>query len=156
MAETACENKECIRTTSKTSGRFCTRCAARNYRQSKEGRVYYATASVKEKRVAQHRLRSFGLSPEKYSEILEQQDGKCYMPFCLNKEDLVVDHCKETMTVRGILCRQCNAAIGKLGDTKSSLIEVLGYITKPPAFVPDKSIRAKSKPATIKENWDEV
>jgi len=41
---------------------------------------------------------------------------------CKTYERLDVDHCHETGLVRGLLCFKCNTAIGKLGDTASSVM----------------------------------
>lgn len=51
--------------------------------------------------------------------MLAAQDGCCGI--CKRREDerrLVIDHCHETMEVRGLLCDQCNTGIGLLsGDS---------------------------------------
>lgn len=44
-------------------------------------------------------------------------------------EKIAVDHCHATNTVRGLLCIPCNSAVGKLGDTRESLLRVVEYLT---------------------------
>ena len=67
-------------------------------------------------RKAQH-LKKHGLSLEAYLDLLELQDGKC--PIC-NYSDTsdpyyfpLVDHSHVTGQVRGLLCINCNQALGK-------------------------------------------
>ena len=67
----------------------------------------------------------YGLSLERYHQILAQQEGRCI--FC-NSTKVVVDHDHKTGKVRGLLCRPHNAAIGMLGDTEGSLMKVLDYL----------------------------
>ena len=55
----------------------------------------------------------YGITPEIYQAMYEDQGGKCY--FCdddrpvSGKGRLAVDHDKDTEFVRGLLCRPCNA-----------------------------------------------
>ena len=57
--------------------------------------------------------REYGITPEIYQAMYEDQGGKCY--FCddhrpiRGKERLAIDHDKDTGFVRGLLCRPCNA-----------------------------------------------
>lgn len=44
------------------------------------------------------------------------------------EESLCVDHCHEKVEFRGILCSQCNAAIGKMGDSPEKLQSLLAYL----------------------------
>jgi len=46
-----------------------------------------------------------------------------------NKKDLAVDHCHETLKIRGLLCSQCNSALGLLGDDFDSLFRATSYLT---------------------------
>lgn len=39
-----------------------------------------------------------------------------------------VDHCHETGRVRGVLCFNCNSAIGKLGDDPDTLRRATAYL----------------------------
>ena len=57
---------------------------------------------------------------------------------CCGKEGkLVVDHCHTTGCYRGVICGQCNKALGALGDTEASLLRALQYLVQPPQlFVP--------------------
>ena len=41
----------------------------------------------------------------------------------------VMDHCHETETFRGWLCRNCNMGIGKLGDNIEGLQTALRYLS---------------------------
>ncbi len=61
--------------------------------------------------------RLYGLSIEKYNEMLLAQDLKCKI--CGKQHDssrkrgrLYVDHCHDSNQIRGLLCGACNSAIG--------------------------------------------
>ena len=79
-------------------------------------------------------MRVYGIThPEKVA-MVEAQDYKCKL--CnidlvmqrSNSNTACVDHCHSTGAIRGILCLQCNSAIGKLGDTEEALTRVVAYI----------------------------
>lgn len=82
-------------------------------------------------------LRSnYGLTVERYDEMLAQQGGLCAI--CANppKPDgnraasrLVVDHDHETGQVRRLLCNNCNRALGYFGDDIATLTSALHYLT---------------------------
>ena len=39
-----------------------------------------------------------------------------------------IDHCHETNVIRGVLCWNCNSAIGKLGDTAALVMRAVDYL----------------------------
>ena len=43
---------------------------------------------------------------------------------------LVLDHCHETGAFRGWLCNSCNLALGKLGDNRAGVLNLLNYIDR--------------------------
>ena len=52
-------------------------------------------------------------------------NGQSHCEICGDDFELTtkcLDHCHETGSYRGALCRQCNAALGKLGDNLSLVI----------------------------------
>jgi Recombination endonuclease VII len=68
-------------------------------------------------------LKKYGLSLEKYNQMLADQNNQCSIcgkEFCLErkKENLTllpcVDHCHRTNMVRGLLCRMCNVFLGHI------------------------------------------
>ena len=81
------------------------------------------------KRYHKHLRLSFNMSPEDYDRLFYLGDGSCW---CCgkNSERLDVDHCHETGLVRGLLCFKCNTAIGKLGDTASSVMNAYNYLER--------------------------
>ena len=64
---------------------------------------------------------------------IDRHSNTNYCEICENVllKDKVMDHCHKTGKYRGTLCRQCNAAIGKLGDCLDVVISrVSGYKEK--------------------------
>lgn len=72
----------------------------------------------------------YGLSPEEYLKMYEEQEGKCKI--CGKElpdgEYLHVDHIKNTKTVRGLLCRDCNIGLGHFKDNPEVLRKAAKYL----------------------------
>lgn len=91
----------------------------------------------KELRRAQHLLRRYKITDEQYQELFAQQDGKCA---CCGRTEtnkhygkaypLSVDHCHQTGKVRGLLCVECNSALGSLHDSPERVLALLAYLKK--------------------------
>lgn len=61
-----------------------------------------------------HRLKKhYGVTPERYDEMLSAQDGVCAICSkpCHTGRRLAVDHDHATGVVRGLLCYRCNAMV---------------------------------------------
>lgn len=80
----------------------------------------------KECRKARVRRHRYGISPEDFKELMLAQDGRCAC--CDQKTALHVDHCHSTGRVRGLLCSNCNTAIGLLGDDCDRLMSAVAYL----------------------------
>lgn len=64
---------------------------------------------------------------EEMQAVLERaKDGRCRI--CLQPATLVVDHCHETLRVRGMLCGLCNTAIGAMRDDPARLRRAADYV----------------------------
>lgn len=63
-------------------------------------------------------LKQYGLTEESFSELLQKQDGFCYLceEILEPGRDTVVDHNHETGIVRGLAHRKCNLIIGQCKD----------------------------------------
>ena len=59
--------------------------------------------------------RKYGITLEQCNAMAEEQGNACVI--CEQQKKLVVDHCHNTGIVRGLLCNDCNAAIGLLKET---------------------------------------
>jgi len=76
----------------------------------------------------------YGLSFDDFHIMYEQQEKKCALcsiEIHMNSKDkqrACVDHCHETGRVRGILCQNCNRALGMLKDNKETIKKMLEYI----------------------------
>jgi hypothetical protein len=71
------------------------------------------------RRRCQLRLR-YGITPEQYDFMLQEQGGVCKI--CKEEDKngtrLAVDHCHETGAVRGLLCLACNNMLGQVEKYK--------------------------------------
>lgn len=68
------------------------------------------------------RLGRYNLTSQQYAELVDKHQGKC--PLCLTRKADVIDHdhdcCPGRQScgkcVRGVICKQCNAALGTLTE----------------------------------------
>ena len=74
----------------------------------------------------------YGISVEDYEQMLEDQNGGCYI--CGKKPEgkraLDIDHDHTTGKVRGLLCSNHNRALGLLGDDISLMLRSVEYLVK--------------------------
>ncbi|WP_329389638.1 endonuclease VII domain-containing protein [Streptomyces sp. NBC_01716] len=70
--------------------------------------------------------RKYGITMAERDEMISSQMGICVI--CLSAPAAHVDHCHETGRVRGVLCFNCNSAIGKLGDNPDTLRRATAYL----------------------------
>ena len=89
----------------------------------------------------------FGLTPAAYAEMLAQQGGGCAIcgkPQDQEKKRFPVDHCHKTGQVRGILCGNCNRALGLLQDNPSLLVRATSYLTRSSSGATSTTNRTRS------------
>jgi hypothetical protein len=82
----------------------------------------------------------YGLSPNEFKQLKKSQKNRC--PGCLRafpgKKD-VVDHCHKTGKVRGILCCNCNWALGQVKDDPSILLRLVDYLKSTKSVNPQQN-----------------
>jgi len=74
--------------------------------------------------------RLFKLSDEEYFRLIEDTQGKC--DICKNPmgRKVCIDHCHETQKIRGVLCNNCNTALGLFNDNISVMKDAIQYLEK--------------------------
>lgn len=79
--------------------------------------------------------RTYGISLEEYHQMLVKQDHKCllcsgegFLMQDTHNMKLVVDHCHASGKVRGLLCHNCNRALGLFQDNQQTLERALAYL----------------------------
>lgn len=78
-------------------------------------------------------LKRFGITQEDYDRMFQMQEGKCKIcgtqEINRDKKYFCVDHNHETGEVRGLLCHNCNVAIGLMKDSPELLNKAINYLT---------------------------
>jgi len=86
---------------------------------------------------ARRRDINYDLAPGEYDKMFSEQNGVCMI--CLQPETvlkhgkvaaLAVDHCHDTGKVRGLLCNNCNTALGKLKHNLIIVGRVRAYLLR--------------------------
>lgn len=85
---------------------------------------YYENIDETRKKFRVRRLIKLGLNKTDIEEQLKKD--KCEL--CGSTESLCVDHCHNTLKVRGLLCLQCNTAIGSFRDKIDLLEKAICYL----------------------------
>lgn len=87
--------------------------------------------------------RRYGITVEQFDAMVKAQGGRCAIcaeTFKPKRRKLAihVDHCHDSLKVRGLLCARCNVGIGLLNDSIERLkiaIDYLSRATCPPGSV---------------------
>ena len=70
----------------------------------------------------------YGITIDDFNNMKEKQGSVCAT--CGKERKLVVDHDHESGSVRGLLCQQCNTALGLIRDNKGVLQRMIEYLSK--------------------------
>lgn len=70
----------------------------------------------------------YGLTPERYAELLEQQAGACAICWQVKSKTLCVDHDHETGKIRALICDGCNVMLGRALDNPAVLRCAADYL----------------------------
>lgn len=75
--------------------------------------------------------RKYDITIAEYRTMEKMQRGKCRICGHKPRKDqmrLAVDHCHTTQAVRGLLCSNCNTALGHMKDDTSRLAKAIRYL----------------------------
>ena len=84
-----------------------------------------------------HLKSKYGITPEQYDQMLKDHDGVCAI--CKQPETasragkiklLSVDHSHTTKQIRGLLCDNCNKALGNMHENIERLKNAIEYLSK--------------------------
>lgn len=102
----------------------------RRYRESHREKV-------KNNQFANRLKKIYGINIDIYNQMLLEQNGRCSICFGhqVNSRKMCVDHDHETGTVRGLLCSNCNTALGLMQENKERLFKMIEYLEKSEAQV---------------------
>lgn len=79
----------------------------------------------------------YGITLAEYIELLEKQEHRCAVCDCMDGSDkhnglrtkqLSIDHDHQTGIIRGLLCNDCNRAIGQMQDSSVLLRKAAEYL----------------------------
>lgn len=72
--------------------------------------------------------KTYGITPERFSEMLKEQDGVCRICRMPMNPKICIDHDHVTGKVRGLLCHNCNVGLGNFGHLITILLEAAKYL----------------------------
>ena len=114
--------------------RGCCSEAKVNYKKRYPERVRASALKWFYKEPGRHLLQRYGLTAEGYNQIERRQKGLCAIcrrPASRNGRSgtrLHVDHNHKTKHVRGLLCYNCNSAVGLFQDSPKILKAAIRYL----------------------------
>ena len=125
-------------------GRICTTCdtfkEASQFTLSKDKRSFGGIAMRskcktcdEQRKYKRFIKKTYDITYDEYEEILEKQNHSCAI--CQSKIGnsrafrLFVDHCHDTLKVRGLLCSSCNHGLGLFKDSPKLLQKAIDYLT---------------------------
>jgi hypothetical protein len=97
---------------------YCKPCFNRKARESKE-KVHGSTRNY-------HLRRRYGITVDDFDRMLAEQGGLCAI--CREAPAEHVDHDHATNRVRGLLCFNCNGALGQFRDRRDLMLRAIAYL----------------------------
>jgi hypothetical protein len=90
--------------------------------------------------------KKYGITAEEYERRVLEQGGRCAI--CLQpptNTGLCIDHSHSTGEVRGLLCRECNVAIGMFRDDLSRIRQAAEYLRRQEKLAVDGAFKSLSQ-----------
>lgn len=112
---------------------------AANYRNENKEKIKKDRKDNPDKHKNYNLKRDYGITVEDYNSLLEDQNFSCASCGISTTElennnqwkrhhKLVVDHCHETGRIRGLLCNNCNTALGMVKESLAVLEGLKRYV----------------------------
>ena len=103
----------------------------------------------------------YGITSQEFDDMAKAQGGCCAIcrqPPSGRWRRLVVDHCHSSGRVRGLLCNQCNRALGFLGDDQETLDRAASYLngSLAPGFSSDRLCLLNTSQRGLKRQHHEL
>jgi DNA-directed RNA polymerase subunit RPC12/RpoP len=70
----------------------------------------------------------YGITQDEYSALLIYQNNKCAICKKIFTKTPHIDHCHNSKIIRGLLCGNCNTALGLLGDDQERILAAAQYL----------------------------
>ena len=127
---------KCCRCQAATKGSYCAPCKIKNNAAAVKSRKLHP-----EKETNRQRKSKFNISNDDFNTMLSRQHYRCLG--CQKTIDKSAhidhDHSSAVLRIRGLLCKQCNLALGLLKDDKATLRRLMAYLdydrTKPNLYL---------------------
>jgi hypothetical protein len=104
----------------------CKNAAARQWRKDNPENVERHLVRMRERT----KERRYGITQEQFNQMILDQNSKCKI--CSNdfknSKDTHIDHCHNTNKVRGLLCNNCNLALGQFNDNTDNMDNAIRYL----------------------------
>ena len=115
-------------------GKPCCNCGGATRRQS-DGRCLHCRRARSRKfqrkyynKYGSYLYSKLGISMADYHAMCEEQNWSCLICGTTPNQLLHLDHCHQTMKIRGLLCGNCNRGLGLFGDDPSRLEAAIRYL----------------------------
>lgn len=129
-----CNTHEGVETRHGEPLKSCNRCNKHKqpsdfYKKDLSGRL---DSTCKSCRIVTQRERVLGVSDTEYWRMYHLQDGRCGICesrlYSKRYKRFAVDHCHSTGKIRGLLCTNCNTALGLMKDDPSALSRAIEWV----------------------------
>ena len=104
----------------------CKNAAARKIRKEQPERY----AKYKKRANEYLKERRYGITQDQFNQMLVDQNNMCKICSTEFKstKDTHIDHCHDTNIVRGLLCNNCNLALGQFNDNTDNMDNAIKYL----------------------------
>lgn len=113
------------------------RCCGTQFQPDSPSQLYCSIPCAEEAQRNRYYKKKYGIDTSEWNKLYVEQNGLCFicegegfvMRDC-HEAKLMVDHCHSTGKVRGLLCHNCNRALGLLQDDLKSLSRAIQYLER--------------------------
>ena len=102
--------------------------------KTKKNGLSYSCKTCSDLKERHRNLKKYGLSEEDYIQLCKTQNYKCKICGVSETElqkKLCIDHDHKTGKVRGLLCNNCNLALGYFKDDIPAIKKAIDYLNSP-------------------------